>query len=231
MLRRPLIMIILALTAACCGQRVAAQAAVAPYKFDLGANLGMSGYIGDANSTNPFRHAGFTGDIAGRYIIDTRWALRASLMMAGLSGNTADMSNVLPDGAEFSFTSTVYDLTVRGEANFFNYGIGETYKRLRRWTPYLALGMGFSIASGNGHTAVAPPLPMDFGFKFKPKEMLNLFAECSMTKVFTDHVDGTIADLNLIKTDFYKNTDWVSRLTVGISYEFGKRCETCHYVD
>ena len=61
---------------------------------------------------------------------------------------------------------------------------------------------------------------------------LNLGLEFTMTKAFGDHIDGAeLADLNGIKTAFYKNTDWYSRLTIGVSYEFGKRCETCHYVE
>lgn len=204
---------------------------IAPYKFDFGGGLGMSGYLGDA-STNIFGHPGFTADLGARYILDTRWAFRASLSTTGLSGDTSDLTDVLPDGAHYSFTSQVWDLSVRGEFNFFGYGIGETYKRLRRWTPYLALGIGVSMATSGGNTAVAPSLPIAFGIKFKLKERINLHAEFSMTKVFSDHVDGRdLADLNQIKTDFYKNTDWFSRFTVGISYEFGKRCETCHYVD
>lgn len=211
---------------------VSAQSAIAPYKFDFGAGIGMSGYEGDANSGFPFRHPGFTADIRAGYVIDTRWALRASLSTMGLSGSTADMANILPAGTEhFDFTSQVYDLGVRGEFNFFSYGIGETYKRLRRCSPYLAVGIGVSLASSGGNTAVAPSLPMAFGVKFKLKERLNLLGEFSMTKVFSDHVDGAkMADLNGIKTDFYKNTDWFARFTVGITYEFGKRCETCHYV-
>ncbi|MDO4319101.1 MAG: DUF6089 family protein [Bacteroidales bacterium] len=210
--------------------RVAAQQ-IAPYKFDFGGGLGMSGYLGDA-STNIFKRPGFTADLGARYILDTRWAFRASLSTTGLSGDTSDISDILPDGANYSFTSQVWDLSVRGEFNFFGYGIGETYKRLRRWSPYLAVGIGVSMATSGGNTAVAPSLPMAFGIKFKLKERINLHAEFSMTKVFSDHVDGRdLADLNQIKTDFYKNTDWFSRLTIGISYEFGKRCETCHYVD
>lgn len=209
-----------------------AQSAVAPYKFDFGAGLGMSGYIGDANSTNPFKHPGFTADVRIGYLIDTRWSIRASLATMGLSGSTADISNVLPGGEEFSFSSQVFDLSVRSEFNFFSYGIGETYKRLRRWTPYLAVGIGGSLATGGSNTAAGFSVPMAFGFKFKLKERINLHAEFSMTKVFSDHIDGKdLADLNHIKTDFYKSTDWFSRITVGISYEFGKRCETCHYVD
>lgn len=209
------------------------DAQTAPYKFDFGAAVGMSGYIGDANSANPFRHPGFTADLRGAYLIDARWQVRAILSTMGLSGNTAEISNTLPSGDEHrSFTSQVVDLGFRGEFNFFPYGIGETYKRLRRWTPYLAVGVGFSLAFSDGNTVFAPSIPMAFGFRFKVKERLNLFAEFSMTKVFSDHVDGSdIADLNHIKTDFYKNTDWVSRIAVGLTYEFGKRCETCHYVD
>lgn len=204
----------------------------APYKFDVGAQLGMSGYIGEANRSGLFSHPGFTGELSMRYLPDTRWALRAVLSTLSLSGNTADMTDVLPGGAQYSFSSQVYALDVRGEFNFLPYGIGETYKRLRRWTPYLAVGLGACLLSSGGKTSVAPTIPMGFGIKFKAAQRVNLGIEFSMTKAFGDHVDGPdLADLNQIKTAFYKNTDWFSRLTVGISYEFGPRCETCHYVD
>ena len=73
---------------------------------------------------------------------------------------------------------------------------------------------------------------MAFGVRYKLKERLNIYAEFSMTKIFSDKVDGNqLLDLNGVKTNFVKNTDWVSRLAVGVTYEFGKRCETCHYVD
>lgn len=208
------------------------SAQTAPYKFDIGIGLGMSGYIGDANTVNPFKHPGFTADIRGAYIIDTRWQIRAILNTLGLSGSTKDIANVLPPGEQYEFTAQVVDLGVRAEFNFLPYGIGETYKRLKRWTPYLAVGIGFCASVGEGFSAFAPSIPMAFGFRFKANERLNLFAEFSMTKTFTDHLDGNqLADLNHIKTDFYKNTDWYSRIALGVTYEFGKRCETCHYVE
>ena len=52
-----------------------------------------------------------------------------------------------------------------------------------------------------------------------------------MTKVFSDHVDGALADLQTIKSSFLKNTDWYSNISISLTYEFGKRCATCHYVD
>ncbi|MDE6135821.1 MAG: hypothetical protein K2F79_09650 [Muribaculaceae bacterium] len=109
-----------------------ANAQSAPYKFDFGAQIGMSGYIGEANGSNPFAKPGFDAEIAFRYIPDTRWALRGALSTLSLSGSTEGMANVLPEAAVHSFSSQVYELSFRGEFNFFPYGIGETYKRLRR---------------------------------------------------------------------------------------------------
>lgn len=206
----------------------------APYKFDIGAELGASGYIGDANTANLMKHPGFDGELSFRYIPNTRWAFRGVMSMLTLSGSTADLDETLPSTITepIDFSSTVYDLGARVEFNFFSYGIGETYKRLRRWSPYLTLGIGVCLSSSGGTTSAAPTLPMGAGIKFKLRERINLGVEVTMTKAFGDKIDGPVLnDLNGIKTAFYRNTDWFSRLTIGISYEFGKRCETCHYVD
>ena len=175
------------------------------------------------DSTEKYRSA-ISRIHAGRYA--------AFFSTFGLSGNTADISEVLPDNASYSFSSQVYELSARAEFNFLPYGMGETYKRLRRWSPYLTLGVGVAMASSGGNTTVVPSIPMGVGVKFKINPRWNLGLEFTMTKAFGDKIDGSqLTDLNQIKTAFYKNTDWYSRLTIGISYEFGKRCETCHYVD
>ena len=210
---------------------VPASAQSAPYKFDIGAGLGMSGYAGDASSS-VFSHPGFMGEASFRYIPMTRWAIRGVFSVLGISGNTADMDGVNPGFQNYEFKSTVYDLGARAEFNFFPYGMGETYKRLRRWTPYLTLGLGVTMATCSGSTAFGPNIPMGAGVKFKLSERWNLGAEFTMTKVFNDHIDGPdLSDLTTIKSSFLKNNDWYSRLSISITYEFGKRCETCHYVD
>lgn len=212
----------------------AAQATAQPeaYKFDLGAGIGMSGYLGDANESSLFSHPGLAADISMRYLLNTRFALRAIAGLASLSGSTADMDNVLPDGAVYYFRSSLYDLQVRGEFNFFSYGIGESYKKLSRITPYLALGLGVSMASCEGKNFTAMTVPMALGVKYKIKPRLNLALEWSMTKVFGDHADGPdLSDLYLIKSSFIKNTDWYSTLRLSLTYEFGERCVECHRLD
>lgn len=201
------------------------------YKFDIGGGIGMSGYLGDANESNMFKHPGFNAYAAFRYLFNNRLSLRAMLATSSLKGNTADWSNALPDGQAYTFTSQIYDLGVRGEFNFFSYGIGETYKRLKRWTPFLGAGIGVTMASSGG-TYTAMSIPMSFGVKYKLRPRVNLEACFTLTKVLGDHIDGPdLSDLTTIKSSFLKNNDWHSALTIGISFEFGPRCVVCNRID
>ena len=74
-------------------------------------------------------------------------------------------------------------------------------------------------------------LPMGAGIKYKLKERLNLGLEFTMTKVFSDHVDGVLSDLYQIESSFIKNTDWYSTITVSVTYDFGERCVVCNRKD
>ncbi len=204
---------------------------VGTYKFDFGVQMGMSGYLGDANGSSIFKHPGFAGGLSFRYLPNTRMAIRCVFNVLGLSGNTADFDNVLPGGAQYEFKSQVYELCGRYEFNFFPYGIGETYKHLRRWSPYLAAGIGVSLANCDGKTAIAPTIPMSVGVKYKLSERWNLAMEFSMTKALGDKIDGELDDLYQIQSSFIKNTDWYSNISISLTYEFGKRCVTCHYID
>lgn len=212
----------------------AAQSAAAPeeYKFDIGAGIGVSGYLGDANESSIFGHPGVAFNASFRYMANARLAVRGLFSVNSLSGNTADMDNYLPIGDPIAFKSTVYGLTGRGEFNFFNYGIGESYKHMRRWTPYIALGLGVSMASTDDGTYAAFTLPMAAGVKFKLRPRLNLGLEFCMIKLFTDKADsGALSDPYKIKSSFLKNTDWTSSITLSLSYEFGRRCVACNRLD
>lgn len=211
---------------------MSARAQEARYKWDVGVAAGMSGYIGDANSGFPFRHPGAAAALLGRYNFNTRIALRAQLGMQSISGNTADVDNVLPGGMQYDFKTSVIDFGVRGEFNFFPYGIGETYKRLRRCTPYASLGIGMAVGGSKGDRTVAFAIPMGVGVKYKLSERVNLGAEWSFIKTFSDRIDSKeLSDLYQIKSSFIKNNDWLSTLAVSVTYEFGERCVVCNRKD
>ena len=209
--------------------RMAAQEA--DYKWSIGAGLGMSGYIGEYNGNNPFSHPGLAVTATGSYEYNVRWSFACMGTISTVSGNVSSLSGAYPEWMKEKFNSMTGELSFRAEFNFFPYGIGETYKSLKRWTPYLAAGVGFIMAKPKGSSfGIAPELPLAFGVKFKVNKRFNLLAELSFTKTFTDVIDGA-KDIYGISSSWFKNTDWMSALTVGFRYEFGERCATCHYVD
>lgn len=200
------------------------------YRFDIGGGIGMTGYLGDANTANLLRNPGWDLELLFRYIFNPRLALKTNFFTGSLRGNSAQMTNVFPDGNTFKFSTQFYELGEMFEFNFLPYGIGETYRKLKRVTPYITAGLGATLWSVDGHTYGGFTIPFGVGVKFKINKRLNLGAAFLMKKVFSDRLDGTdLEDPYTIKSSFAKNTDWYSTLTFTISYEFSKRCEVCHY--
>ena len=199
------------------------------YRFEVGGALGMSGYLGDANNANLLKKPGYVAGGLFRYIINSRMALKANLLTAKISGNSANLANTYPDAQTYAFSSQLYDLGAQFEFNFLNYGIGSKYLKLKRFSPYLTLGLGATLATGDGD-AFTLNVPMGVGVKYKLSERLNIGLEFTMRKTFSDELDG-LKDLNGITSGFAKNTDWYSFTMISITYEFSKRCRTCHYVE
>lgn len=209
------------------GQRALCQE---DYRFDFGAGLGMTGYLGDANTANLFQNPSWDAELFLRYIINPRLGLKTNFYVGGLRGNSAQMTNVFPTGETYKFTTTFYELGELFEFNFFEFGIGETYRKLKRITPYIAAGISMTLWTVGGKVSTGITLPMGAGVKWKVNERLNLGMEFLMKKVFSDRLDGEqLEDPMGIKSAFAKNTDWYSTLTLTISYEFSKRCAVCHY--
>lgn len=200
------------------------------YRFDIGGGIGITGYLGDANSANLWKNPSWDVEVFLRYIANNRWAFKTNLYAGGLKGNTEQMQNVLPDAQQFKFSTTFYELGELAEFNFFAYGMGEKYRKLKRWTPYIAAGLGATLWTVDGKSHFSLCIPLGGGIKFKVNERLNLGVEFLMKKTFSDKLDGeNLSDPYQIKSSFAKNTDWYSTLTFTISYEFSKRCAVCNY--
>lgn len=202
------------------------------YRFDIGGGVGMTGYLGDANTSTLFQRPSWDVELLFRYIATPRWNFKTNLFIGGLSGDSADMLNVFPSGETYKFTTTFYEISELAEFNFFAYGIGETYLHLKRWTPYIAGGLGLTAWTVKGGSGVAFTIPFGVGFRYKPSKRLNLGLEFLMKKTFTDRLDGPdLEDPHGIESSYMKNTDWYATLNFTVSYEFGKRCATCNYKD
>lgn len=192
----------------------------------------MTGYLGDANTSNLWQHPSWDAELLFRYIANPRWAFKTNFYIGGLSGDSSDMANIYPPEANYKFSTIFYEFGEMAEFNFFSYGMGETYRHLKKFTPYITGGIGLTAWKIADYTGVGFTLPFGIGFKFKPSKRVNLGLEFLMKKVFTDRLDGPALDDPVgIKSSFMKNTDWYSTLTFTVSYEFSKRCATCNYKD
>ena len=200
------------------------------YRFDIGGGVGMTGYLGDANTANLLAHPGWDITALLRYIHNPRFAFKTNLYVGQVSGNSADMTNVLPEARTFKFSTTFYEVGELVEFNFFKYGMGERYRQLKRWSPYITAGLSLMLWTTDQKARATVAIPLGIGVKFKVKERLNLGFEFLMKKTFSDKVDGEqLADPYGIKHAFMKNTDWVSTMSFTISYEFSQRCRACNY--
>ena len=200
------------------------------YKYEAGPMVGMTGYLGEGNSGNLFKHPSVTGGGMFRYIHNSRWAFKANLSYANIKGDSKNDDTVYPDGATYKFTSNLIDLGLTAEFNFLNYGLGPAYKKYKPISPYMVAGVGFVFAICNGHNQASFTIPLGIGVKYKFKDRLNLNFEFTMRKEFSDRIDGK-SDLFGIKHKFGKNTDWYSFAAFTVSYEFGKRCIKCNYIE
>ena len=202
------------------------------YRFDIGAGLGTSGYPRDANTANLWSEPGWDFEALFRYIANPRWAFKTNFYAGNLRGDSSKMTNVFPGGETFSFSTTFYELGEMVEFNFFNYGMGETYRKLKRISPYIAAGIGMTVWSIDGKTGAAFNIPLGVGLKYKLSQRWNIGFEFLMKKTFSDRLDGEqLKDPYGIKSSFMKNTDWYSTMSLTISYEFSKRCAVCNYKD
>ncbi len=200
------------------------------FRFEIGAGIGMTGYLGDANTANLLSNPGWDAELLFRYLMTPRLALKTNFFIGGLRGNSAQMTNVFPNDETYKFSTTFYELTELFEFNFFNYGIGESYRKLKRITPYITAGLGLTAWSAEGKGGAAFTIPLGIGVKYKPSLRWNLGLEFLMKKTFSDKLDGPmLADPMGIASGFMKNTDWYSTLTLTISYEFSQRCAVCNY--
>lgn len=227
---KPRIILLLSLFAAL-SFKTPVKAQEAAYKWSFGANVGLEGYIGEYNASGVFSSPGFGAKISAAYLANVRWEFSANVAVSSVKGRVDLSSGQYPAVMKPSFSATVGELNFLAEFNFFPYGIGETYKRLKRWSPFLGVGLGIAAAKPKETSfSVAPELPLVFGIKYMPKERVNLRVELAWTKTFSHGIDGA-ANLYGVDRTWFKGTDWLMAFQVGISYTFGERCPTCQYID
>ena len=128
--------------------------------------------------------------------------------------------------------STVVSWSWGGQAefNFFPYSDKFDYAGAKRFSPYVLVGIGLTVAPGGGKTFASPNIPLGVGMKYKIKNRLNLGCEFSFRKLFGDGLEGKdmLDDPYGVKGSALKNKDWYSFLLLSVTWDFGPRCRTCN---
>jgi hypothetical protein len=196
---------------------------------------GGSFYMGDANRNAAFGNMNPSAGLLFRYNINFRSALKANLAYARVTGSTEGLQNVFPNNGEAAFERNVIDFGVQGEFNFFPYSDKYKYLYTKRISPYIAGGVGFSAApgGGGGNIFFSSHISAGTGVKYKLMPRINIGAEWSVRKLFSDGLD-TMGDNQLLDNPYqitsgmFKNKDWYSMLVITVTYDFGLRDCNCN---
>lgn len=178
---------------------------------EVGVFGGGSYYLGDLNPGKHFQlmKPAFGGFL--RHNFNERLAVKLSGTYGRIAGDDA-VSGYMPD-RNLNFESTVTDISVNLEINFFEYFIGS----LRHYfTPYMYAGAGVAFFNPVGkyggneyelqplgtegqnstlyperdpYNRLAFQIPFGIGFKYSINDYLGLTLHWGMNKSFTDYLD------------------------------------------
>ena len=114
-------------------------------------------------------------------------------MVSKVKGDTDGTDTWYPESGTLTtgtFDRTLIDAGLSYEYNFWPYGTGKEYRGAKPFTPYITMGLGLTVASGNGKSAAGMNLPLGVGVKYKIATRLNLGVEWTMHFSTSDELDG-----------------------------------------
>ena len=199
------------------------------YRFEIGAGVGMTGYLGDYNGklTRDLQPA---ASIVGRYNFNPWMALRLNVGYGKLRGSFKDVKTWYTEEQyrSYSFSNSMTDIAAIYEYNFLPYGTGRDYRGAKRLTPFLFGGLGLAIANTSDKTRAAMILPIGLGVKYKMSERVNIGFEWGVNFSTSDWLDGVKDPYGIQSSGFFKNTDAYQRLQLSVTYSFSPRCLNCN---
>ena len=201
------------------------------YRMEIGAGVGLIGYLGDFNSsiTGSLQPM---GTVLARYLMNPYTAIRLSASYGKLKGSSDETKTFYPDYNEqtYTFSNTLIDLSLTYEYNFWPYGTGRDYRGAKRFTPFIFGGIGMTAVSGTRNVITAN-VPIGLGLKYKLGERLNIGMEWGMHFAMNDELDGVKDPYKVKSSGMFKNTDCYSALQITLTYSFLPKCRTCHNAD
>ncbi len=171
---------------------------------EIGIIVGGNYYNGDINPKQLFADPKLAVGGFYKYNLDRRLAAKLGFIYGSLDYNEKDYG-VSPE-RNAAFSANVYDITLTGEFNFFQFYSGS---RKHRFTPYFYGGIGYTFFNGNfahnshplnntldmaltegDYSGNSFNIPFGLGFKYSLSDAFSVTASWGYRKLFTDKLDG-----------------------------------------
>jgi hypothetical protein len=198
------------------------------YRLELGGGAGMMTYVGDLNG-NLLRQMQPLGEAVVKYKSNPRMAWALNIGYGQLKGSSKNIDTFYPELQEnpIEFKSTLVDVGLRFECNFWAYGTGREYYGARPLTPFMTFGLGLTFANPGKSTA-GLQMPLGFGVKYKLADRLNLTLEWTIHFTGSDKIDGVSDPYGIKSGGLFKNADGYSILGLRLTYDLWEKCKSCN---
>lgn len=175
-------------------------------QWEVGAQLGASGYQGDLNQRNVLQVSGIAAGVSLRYNFNGYLSLKASYIRAQIEGADSTSKYQQQRDRNLSFFTPLNELALVGEFNFFEYLPGDG---IHKFTPFIYGGIGAvnykpqAIYKGDTYDLAqmmtegqAKPykstvlsIPIGAGIKYNPWRSLGITFDIGYRTAMTDYLD------------------------------------------
>lgn len=172
-------------------------------KGEFGFGGGVTNYVGDLNPKYNFKFQkpGVNG-FYRKNILDEFLTLRTNLLFSYLSANESRLSDPYQKARAGSFSSTLTELGISLEYNFFDFRSEHDLKIRRIHSPYLYFGGSVAALAGEStgpsisDSGFGTSLMYGVGVKIKISHFWNIGGDFGIRHTYSDNLDGyTNADI------------------------------------
>ncbi|MDO5075317.1 MAG: hypothetical protein Q4D66_05500 [Bacteroidales bacterium] len=205
------------------------------YTKEVGLGLGTGFMLNDANA-RLYGDARPAGAFLFRFVLNPRMAVRLHLGHQRIGGSVQKVKNFYPahsdkassERLQYSFSGGITDVGAVYELHFLPYGYYRGYLGLRRFVPFLQMGVGLAYSDVGRRAALH--FPLGFGLKYKITPRLNLGLDWRMQLSMSDQLEGLDGPTG-IRSEMMRNTDHMGQTLLTLTYDFSPTCPTCNKAD
>lgn len=200
----------------------------------LGFMLGTSQYNGDINMKRAYYAPYLSAALIYKLRFNNHYIARFSLTYAELQGKDIEFSNAYQQNRKYTFRhNSIYEGSAMMEFNFLAFTYDEKpYKSKREhfFSPYVVAGIALFYADQSEFRDIFA-IPMGVGLKYRISSRIELNAEWTFRKTFTDNLDllnTSVSEYDLYKQAWFNETkDWYSTLGFSVLIAFKKKQSSC----